>query len=424
MVKWRSSIAQGGGGALLLYFIYGTLLLFFLMAIIHDRTDLELKLRLDSRSEKTIMVWINHGYFKHGGLRFLKPAEKGVSDNIHGSSNMIGLQIGHILQRVNIYFGGEFSHRLLVFSNQITPLISSVLLGFLAMRLTLNMNIPYMQTFLLGACVVTIHQTLPLNLGLVWGLYKQAAIALFAILFLVIEEHYFRKGASLLTTFSRGSVVFFMAGCDVSGAVFFLATYYMFLVLSMPCQFKLYGIFKNVLLPALGGFGLLLTQLFWVRYSFPNISFSSSNPLIRTGFDGGTKYYFNHSDLFSDKWLHNLPGSNPLFFCGFLALVGVVAFIQKKKLYFSQQLILLSGLGCFLCFAFLFSQNVIIHSYSFQLYLAWPLILALFALLPAWLEVFSLYSGVFVFISCVFTFFVSGSQLLAYWLSMPPLWYL
>jgi hypothetical protein len=422
--RWRISITSGGLGTLQFLFAYGAILFVFLFISVHDRSDLELRERADTRLEKTIMVWIDHGYFKHRGLPFVNPVEKGIPNTVHRSTSMAWIQIAHLLQRVHVFFAGEFSLRLMAYHNQFIPLLTSVLLGFLAMRLTLHMDIPYSQSLLLGMSVQTVHQTLPLNLVLIWEFHRQTVIAFLVILFLIIEENSFRKGTSAKTSLSRGFVVFFMAYSDPSGCAAFLMTYYSFRILTMSWQLRFWDIIKTALLPSLAGVCIHLTQVLSIQKAYPEINFTGHTPLAASGFNGNTKFYWDHWDLFSDRWLINLPSSNPLYICGFIALVSVVIFVQSKKRFYSQQIILLSGLGCFLFFAFLLSSNVVMHPYAFQLYLAWPIILALFALLPAWLEVFSLRSGLFVFLSCVMAFFVTGYQLLAYWLSMPPLWYL
>jgi hypothetical protein len=422
--KWHSSFIAGEGGAFLVFIIYGTFLLLFLFLSVHDRTDLEFKKRQDSRWQKVIMNWINHGYIRHAGFEFYEPLEKMEGKSVRRSSSMAWLQIAHLLQRGQYYFSGKFSHRLMAYHNQLIPFLSASLLGFLAMRLTLNMNIPYFQALLLGLSAQTVHQTFPLNLGVVWGIYSQSFIVIFLLLFFIIEENLIRTGKGLKVGLLRGLVVFFMTLCEPSASIFFLLTYYTFRILILPIGLNLVVIFKSAILPFVGGLSIQSIQLLWVHYLIPKISFTGSSPLFRTGFDGDTEYYFNHWDLLGHKWLLNLPNSNPIYLIGLLALIIVVSLIQIKKRYFSQQIILLSGLGGFIVFAFLFSNNVMIHPYAFELYLAWPLILSLFALMPAWLEIVSRYHGGFVLISCVIALFTSGVQLLGYWLYMPPLSFL
>jgi hypothetical protein len=74
--------------------------------------------------------------------------------------------------------------------------------------------------------------------------------------------------------------------------------------------------------------------------------------------------------------------------------------------------------------AFFFSQNGAIHPDCFDPYLAIPFYLAFFGLLPAWLESFSNHSGKFVLFATLAAFSCSGIQLAAYFLHVPPYFYL
>ena len=166
----------------------------------------------------------------------------------------------------------------------------------------------------------------------------------------------------------------------------------------------------------------MLAQITWVKIQYPQITIFSTNILGRTGFDGDITYYFDHMDLFKDKFLLNIPSWHTLLVLGVLAVVIVISLIQRRGASLSQQTVLISMIGLYILFAFVLSNTTVIHVYNYGNYLAIPVIVALFALLPAWLEIlFIRMKYMFVTLSVIVAFATSGLQLLAYWLQMPPL---
>lgn len=162
-----------------------------------------------------------------------------------------------------------------------------------------------------------------------------------------------------------------------------------------------------------------------LKMNFPKMHLVGFNEntqklLARTGFNGDTTYYLNHMDLLRDRWLLNLPSWHSLFYLGSLALIVAIVLVQLNKKYLIQQTILLAGLGVYIPVAFFLSQNVVIHPENYAPHVVWAMILALFALLPAWLEKLNQHPGIFVLFASLAAFAMSGLQLLSYWLHMPP----
>ena len=242
------------------------------------------------------------------------------------------------------------------------------------------------------------------------------------LLFLLIEEKVYTNGDSPKLQFFRGLAVFLLFYADHKAGWFGMLPYIMIRVLTSQKGFNFTVVFRVFIIPMLIAYGIHIFQLVLVKISFPEVVFKQSvgSILGRTGFDGDTTYYLNHMDLLRDRWLLNLPSWHIIFYLGAVALILIIIFVQLNKKYLIQQTTLLAGLGLFLPSAFFLSQSVVIHPYSYQQHIAWVMILALFALLPAWLEKFNQHTGIFVLFASLTAFAASGLQLISYWLHMPP----
>ena len=121
--KFRHNLNAGGGAAFIVLFFYGVLLLILLFNTVHDRSDEEFKTRLVPRYNKSIIVWINNGYFSHGGLAFSKPVQEEPKQKVWRSITMGYLQFAHLLQRINYALTGEFGYYLMALHNQFFPML-------------------------------------------------------------------------------------------------------------------------------------------------------------------------------------------------------------------------------------------------------------------------------------------------------------
>ena len=406
----------------MVFTLVGLLLLGVLFQTVHNRTDYEFKNRINPRWENAIMVWIQHGYFKHGGLFFSKPGDADPAPEASGNSTMTFVQVNHLLQRIHVWLTGEPSSRLTAIHNQFFTMIASLILGLLAMRLTLSLGVPPWQSLLLGIGTQTVFQTFPINLGVIWDISSPNTATAFMLLFLLLEERVYTKGDSPKLQFFRGLVIFLLFYTDVITSWFFILSYIMIRILTAPKGFNFSIVFRVYVIPILIAYGFYTCQILLVKFNFPEMVFEKSvgQVLSRTGFDGETIYYLNHMDLLHDRWLLHLPSWRTLFYLGSLALIVAIVFAQLNKKYQIQQTILLAGLGMYIPLTFFLSEAVVIHPYNFHQQIAWAMILALFALLPAWLEKYNHFSGIFILFASLAAFAMSGLQLLSYWLHIPP----
>ena len=418
--KFRHNLNAGGGAAFIVLLLFGIAILVLLFNTVHDRSDEEFKNRLIQRYNKAIIIWINNGYFTHGGLAFSKPVQEEPKQHVWQSITMGYLQFAHLLQRIHYALTGEFGYFLMALHNQFFPMLSAVLLGFLAMRLALQMKITPLHALILGLSALTVFQTFPMNLGAIWENYQQDVWQSLVIFFLIRENSLNWKGYEKRNSCFWAFLVFLMFFIDPYVTFFFMLSYGVILFVTLPEEFEAYKFLKSVFFA--GGCAVLIMaiQVYWVRSNYPEVYLSASSLLYRSGLDGDNQYYYNHWDLLWSQYVPWLPRWKILFFLGTIATAIVIFLTQWKRKHLSHQTTLLMGMGSFLPMAFFFSQNGVIHPKCYEHFLAVPLILALFALLPAWLETFNRNSGVFVLFSGLTAFAFSGVQMLAYWLHMPP----
>ena len=170
-----------------------------------------------------------------------------------------------------------------------------------------------------------------------------------------------------------------------------------------PGSLRRVALVKNALLPAAAGVLVLLMQLLWVRYRFPEVVLEGSGLLFRTGLDGSTQYVNSHWDLLTRRW--PVPDSPwPINFWKGLFCGGIAATVVTYTLYLCGQSTLRSSifvlsvaLGLYVPLAFAFMQSVSIHPYGYDIYLLLGLVIALFGVAPAALEQRTHNTGVLVY---------------------------
>jgi hypothetical protein len=407
-----------------IFLIYGIFLLWFLFLTVHDRTEAEFAKRIDYRWAQILEVWINHGYLKHGGMAFMAPADLEPKQIIFSSNTQFYMQLAHILQRFHINNENEFGYALMAVHNQIIPMLGACFLGFLAMRLIMKTGMAYKSAVILGLSAQTVYQTFPLSLGYVWGIGGHPAFVILMLGFLILEEGGVCSKNRFRKNIVCGLLVFLMTINSLDFLVFFFIPYYF--VKLITCNGSIHFGKKMLIniFSFLSALSVIVAQILWVKSEYPQVTFWRSDILIRSGFDGDLAYYYDHMDLLSNRYLLNLPGWHILLLLGSLAILAVIILVQRKCVALNQQTTLLSMVGVYILFGFLLSQSTVIHVYNIDLFLVVPVILALFALLPAWLEkTFIQFKHKFVALSVVLAFGTAGLQMLAYWIHMPPLFF-
>jgi hypothetical protein len=87
----RCSPTRGNKIAFFVYLAAGTVLMVFLFSTVHRRSTAERR-ALGDRFDRVVQVWIEHGYFKDGGLYFAEPVDANPRQTVGRSSSMAFLQ--------------------------------------------------------------------------------------------------------------------------------------------------------------------------------------------------------------------------------------------------------------------------------------------------------------------------------------------
>jgi hypothetical protein len=148
-----------------------------------------------------------------------------------------------------------------------------------------------------------------------------------------------------------------------------------------------------------------------------------SSFLYRTGLDGDATLYRTPLDIaFGRDLIRRFrPGTHQYLFhwpvvfcCGALAVLATFAAYVRRHVPRTVLIAPVSLIGTYAIYASVFSQAVALHPYMFDTLLATPLILALFAIVPALLETFTNRTGAVVAIVAFAALWTSMYQLRMY----------
>ena len=407
----------------LLYLALGALVLIFLFKTVHRRTDAEIHAYND-RFHRVVQVWIEHGYLKHGGLAFTEPGETNPTQTVWRSSSMAFLQAAHVAERFQYLVRGSYSYRLMLLHNQLMVLLTAVVIGLLSMRLAQRIGLRREHAFILGLASLAVFQTFPQNLFYYWEVLPTLAVVLIASCWLLLEESYVGHGSEPRRVGRcRAVLIFLLVWIEPVSAAFMIGAFAGACWLLAPESLRRVALVKHVLLPAAAGVLVLMIQVLWVRYHFPQVTLEGSGFLFRTGLDGSLQYVQGHWDLVTRKW--PIPDW-PINFWKWLFCGGAVATIAAYVFYLRGQAALRSSvfvvsvaLGLYLPLAFAFLQAVAIHPYGYDIYLLLPLVLALFGVAPAALEERSHNTGVFVYATIMLAWCFAFVHLRTYAMQFP-----
>jgi hypothetical protein len=250
---------------------------------------------------------------------------------------------------------------------------------------------------------------------------------MFVAIFLLVEERAFDDRAG------RGSwaqilVATAMAHAELMVAFFFFVSYAAFVLITGRARQQWKPVLAKTVLPL--GLALLVFagQVTWVRIRYPDTPIRGSGFLTRSGFDGSSKYYGGHEDIaFGRDHARKTFRANRelllrwkwLFIAGLVALAALIAGYFRSRTPRFVMLALVSMAGSYVLYAAVFSQAVAIHPYLYDIVLAVPLIVALFAAAPSLLEAATQRSGTIVLIAFLGAFWTAMVQVRAYALRYP-----
>lgn len=370
--------------AALLFLAIGLCALAYLWLTVHRRADADFAANPGAvRTRIELTQWQAHGYFASYGL--LRPSP---DPNVLYRSSTGAYRITAYL----VALAGFDAHAQAL-HNQLVSLLTSVLLALLAFRLAIRIGIEPLHALALAIGAQMVQFTFPDNLALYWDMTAQAYWLIPALLFLLIEEHAV-EGRTRRTNLAQALTVFAMTYVEYVCATMFLAVYLLavlFMDDERPPLKRLLLMLGAPWLVAMALFGLQLA----LAGADDSMQLVGSRFVYRTGLDGDAELYKTPLDIAFGRDIVRAqrPAAREqlfrwpiLFLSGVAAVVAMLMAYVRGKVPRIAVLPLIALLGSYLLYAGVFSQAVALHPYLYDSLLAPALFLALFALLPAYLE--------------------------------------
>ena len=202
------------------------------------------------------------------------------------------------------------------------------------------------------------------------------------------------------------------------GALCFLSTYCLVSRYFSPSKQSVKVGMEKIALPVFLAFVVMAGQMIWVKANYPDVHLVGEGAGPQIGLNKSFLQVKELTMVVKKRYEPLLPDWNILTMAGFLATFIVMSLVRREKKYFIHFIMLATGIGFYALFL-LFGPKSFILPAAYEVYLAFTLILALFALLPGWLETFNSNSGIFVLLSFVFALCWSCIQLRNYSLFYP-----
>ncbi|HYH09414.1 MAG TPA: S24/S26 family peptidase [Thermoanaerobaculia bacterium] len=362
-----------------LYLCLGLCLLLYAWKTVHRHPV------VSERAQTAIAHWVQHGYFASAGMMFID--EQTIYRWTTG---------GYLVTAFLAVSAGVPLH----VHNMLVAMLLATALALLAYRIARRCDAGRLHAFVLGAAVQGVQFTFPENLALVSELSPQAYALLFAAIFLLRE--------SRLAAFT---VVYL----EPVFGTFFLAAYALASLLLREERRVLAGL----LVPWAAAIGVYGVQVAYAGTL--DAKLTGSSMMYRTGLDGDTQFYRDHRDIahqardavrgHGNVQLYRWPA---LFLAGTIAAILAIAAYIARRAPRAAFLALVSLLGGYLLYAAIFSQAVALHPYLYDTLLATPLILALFAIAPALVEVWTRRSGAVIVLMLFAAIWLAAYQLRVY----------
>ena len=404
---------------LAIFLACGLCTLAFMWLTVHQRHDSEFTANPGSMALRMNMLqWARHGYFASYGL-------------------LIPTEDPHLLYRswpgdfmlstwLMVAIGG-FDWQALALHNLLISLVGSALLALLAYRLALRVDVEPLHAIALALGVQMVQFTFPENLAVYWGMTSETMWLVPALLFLLVEERA-ADGRTRRMNIAQAVLVFAMVRFQWVYASMFLAAYVLAVFLLRDERPPIRRVLLAIAAPALAGIALFGGQLTLAKYD-PDVKLVGSRFLYRTGLDGDAELYGDPLDIaFGRDFIRaQRPGNREyLFRWPVLFVAGVLAVAASFLAYLRARIpriaivVLIALLGAYVMHAAVFSQLVALHPYFLDRVLVPPLILALFALVPALAETRTR-TGVVTVVTFLAAVWTSFFQLRVYALCYPIL---
>ena|SRR2546428_1362884 len=427
----RERILAGRFLTLCVFLVAGAAITLFLFATVHNRSGSELLEHSGARrSYNTITYWNDHGYFASGGvINLVAPPGSPAPRMFYRTSTGAYMISGYLLEKTAFLTTGTYRWRLLAIHNSILMMLTAALIALFAYRLLARIGLERRYALVFAVGTLAVYITFPDVLAQYWELSAHAAAIPFAILFLLLDDLQSSGQKRQILEAIRIAAAFGVTYFEFIFGTFFLLSYCAVVLLRDASRERVRELVFKALLPAAAALILFQGQLALVRITHPDVPFTGSEFMFRTGFDGSTVYYHGHEDILYGRNVarRNFPANRAflfrwpsLFIAGALA-AGFVVSAGAVNDPLRPLLTILPLMGAYVIYAALFSQAVVIHPYYYDILIATPLMIALFAFAPALLEMRFQTRGVVTLITMLAALSYSMVQIRDYamWYPLP-----
>ncbi len=396
------------------------------MTVLHRSVETLSSADLPNRAHTILSRWLNHGFFASYGLIWPTPDEKIIYRSFTGGFMVSGF----LAEKVWIAMTGKYSWRLLALHNEILALLISTLLALLAYRLARRFDAEPLHAFVLGVAVQTVWFTFPDNVAGFWRVSEHEYSLLFSIGFLLLEERALDGRRRRLLTILQALAIFALSYIEYLIGMMFIASYIAAVLLLREERPPLKRLVAVLLLPWACAFTIYGIELIGARTESKRtgVKVEGSSFLYRSGLDGDSMFYGNHLDIAFGRDIVRTgrPGNSQylfrwewLFIGGVASVLATLAAFVRGKVPRIAVVTLAALIGTYLLYAAVFSQAVALHPYLFDVLLATPMILVLFAILPALVESRTRHTGAIVSMALFGAVWLSMFQLRLYALCYP-----
>lgn len=375
-------------------------------------------------SHNVVTHWIDHGYFASHGL--LWPTADGKTIYRNGTGAL--MISSFVAEKIWIGVTGRYGWRLKAIHNLLVAVLISALLALLAYRLARRFGAAPLAAFILAMSAQMVWLTFPDNLAIFWQLTAQTWCLAAALVFLLFEEAAL-DGRRTRRITVQGLTVFAFVYFEPVLAMMFMAAWLVTVFLLRGERPPLKRLLVTLLLPFVAAMSIYGLQLLGARSERSNgVTIVGSGFLYRTGLDGDAMFYGDPLDIaFGRDLVRAQRAGNKeflfrwetLFFAGVVAVLILLAAYLRDRAPRIVIIIVMTLLGTYLLHAAVFSQLVALHPYLFDVLLMTPLVLALFAALPALVEGRTGATGLIILIVLFAAAWTSLFQLRLYALAYP-----
>jgi len=375
-------------------------------------------------SHNVVTHWIDHGYFASHGL--LWPTADGKTIYRNGTGAL--MISSFVAEKIWIGVTGRYGWRLKAIHNLLVAVLISALLALLAYRLARRFGAAPLAAFILAMSAQMVWLTFPDNLAIFWQLTAQTWCLAAALVFLLFEEAAL-DGRRTRRITVQGLTVFAFVYFEPVLAMMFMAAWLVTVFLLRGERPPLKRLLVTLLLPLVAAMSIYGLQLLGARSERSNgVTIVGSGFLYRTGLDGDAMFYGDPLDIaFGRDLVRAQRAGNKeflfrwetLFFAGVVAVLILLAAYLRDRAPRIVIIIVMTLLGTYLLHAAVFSQLVALHPYLFDVLLMTPLVLALFAALPALVEGRTGATGLIILIVLFAAAWTSLFQLRLYALAYP-----